>query len=134
MTNRELIHRLKRFDLPVNKIEPVLNILLTLSQEAMLRYVSAILKRTSRGNQIPKVKLTQSKARSTMTEKESKHTNKAICSCGFFQSYPIPHEHDWTERERQIIEHYRTLAPLLPEAIEALKIMKEDFQLLKQYL
>ena len=28
-----------------------------------------------------------------------------LCSCGNPQSYPIPHEHDWTEREKQIIEY-----------------------------
>lgn len=37
-------------------------------------------------------------------------TKKAkLCSCGFPQSYPIPHEHDRTEREKQIIGHYENL-------------------------
>lgn len=28
------------------------------------------------------------------------------CNCGFPQSYPIPHEHDQTEREKVIIAYY----------------------------
>lgn len=28
-----------------------------------------------------------------------------FCSCGNPQSYPIPHEHDQTDREKQIIKH-----------------------------
>ena len=35
---------------------------------------------------------------------------KEMCSCGFPQSYPIPHEHDQTEREKVIIKHYESLA------------------------
>lgn len=31
---------------------------------------------------------------------------KEICSCGMPQSFPIPHEHDRTERENQIINFY----------------------------
>ena len=32
---------------------------------------------------------------------------ETICSsCGFPQSFPIPHEHDRTEREKEIIAHY----------------------------
>ena len=31
---------------------------------------------------------------------------KTFCSCGFPQSYPIPHEHDRTDRENIIIAHY----------------------------
>ena len=30
-----------------------------------------------------------------------------MCSCGFPQSFPIPHEHDRTDREIQIITHYK---------------------------
>jgi len=29
-----------------------------------------------------------------------------LCPCGFPQSYPIPHEHDRTQREQEIIEYY----------------------------
>ncbi len=35
-----------------------------------------------------------------------------LCPCGFPQSYPIPHEHDLTEREKQIIKHYERLLNL----------------------
>ena len=35
----------------------------------------------------------------------SKHTGK-LCSCGFPQSYPIPHEHDQTVREQIIVKHF----------------------------
>lgn len=34
---------------------------------------------------------------------------KKYCSCGNPQSYPIPHEHDRTEREKQIIKHFEEL-------------------------
>lgn len=30
--------------------------------------------------------------------------DKKLCSCGMPQSFPIPHEHDLTEREQQIIK------------------------------
>lgn len=39
-----------------------------------------------------------------------------LCSCGFPQSSPIPHEHDRTERENQIIEHYEDVTKDLYEA------------------
>ncbi len=29
-------------------------------------------------------------------------SEKEMCSCGFPQSYPVPHQHDWTEREKAI--------------------------------
>jgi hypothetical protein len=29
-----------------------------------------------------------------------------FCSCGFPQSYPIPHEHDQTDREKLIVGNY----------------------------
>ena len=32
-----------------------------------------------------------------------------LCSCGNPQSFPIPHEHDQTDREKQIIKHYELL-------------------------
>ena len=32
---------------------------------------------------------------------------KKMCPCGNPQSYPIPHEHDQTEREKVIIKHFR---------------------------
>lgn len=32
---------------------------------------------------------------------------KELCKCGFPQSFPIPHEHDLTEREKRIIECIR---------------------------
>ncbi len=45
-------------------------------------------------------------------------TNK-LCSCGFPQSYPIPHEHDRTERENQIIEYYENSTREMYETLEA---------------
>ena len=41
---------------------------------------------------------------------------KKMCSCGSPQSYPIPHEHDMTERELLILKQY---------AIETEKIKQE---------
>ena len=38
----------------------------------------------------------------------SKYDEK-LCSCGFPQSFPIPHEHDQTKREKQIISYYKIL-------------------------
>ena len=35
----------------------------------------------------------------------SKYTGK-LCSCGFPQSCPIPHEHDQTVREQTIVKHF----------------------------
>ncbi len=46
--------------------------------------------------------------------------DKVICSCGFAQSFPIPHEHDRTDRENEIINYLRT-------QIDALK-----YELLKE--
>jgi len=37
----------------------------------------------------------------------NKHT-ETICSCGNPQSFPIPHEHDQTDREKQIVKHYES--------------------------
>ncbi len=45
-------------------------------------------------------------------------TKGELCSCGFPQSYPIPHEHDRTERENQIIQHYQELDAVLYEALK----------------
>jgi hypothetical protein len=35
-------------------------------------------------------------------------SEKEMCPCGFPQSWPIPHEHDQTEREKVIIRHYES--------------------------
>ncbi|KKL82752.1 hypothetical protein LCGC14_1981650 [marine sediment metagenome] len=43
---------------------------------------------------------------------------KKLCSCGFPQSFPIPHEHDRTERENQIIKHYGGITEDLYEALK----------------
>jgi hypothetical protein len=43
-----------------------------------------------------------------MQDKKEKAERK-LCSCGFPQSYPIPHEHDRTEREKAIIAHYEAI-------------------------
>jgi len=37
---------------------------------------------------------------------KAKKKEMPLCSCGFPQSFPIPHEHDRTEREKQIINYY----------------------------
>lgn len=42
-----------------------------------------------------------------------------MCSCGFPQSSPLPHEHDRTEREKKIIRHYK-------QRIEKLRIALAD--------
>ncbi len=47
------------------------------------------------------------------------HTKGEPCSCGFPQSYPIPHEHDRTARENQIIAHYEDSNKAMYEALEA---------------
>ncbi len=44
------------------------------------------------------------------------YTKGDLCSCGFPQSYPIPHEHDRTEREKQIIKHKDEIMSDLYEA------------------
>ena len=45
-------------------------------------------------------------------------TDKIMCPCGSPQSYPIPHEHDQTKREKQIIKYYNELVYDLREALE----------------
>ncbi len=49
----------------------------------------------------------------------AKYTKGKLCSCGFPQSYPLPHEHDRTEREKQIIAHYQRVNLALYEALKA---------------
>lgn len=46
-----------------------------------------------------------------------------LCSCGFPQSFPTPHEHDRTERENQIIKHYEDVTKDLYEALKAVMSM-----------
>ncbi|KKL52253.1 hypothetical protein LCGC14_2287360 [marine sediment metagenome] len=48
------------------------------------------------------------------------YTKGEICSCGFPQSHPIPHEHDRTEREKQIVGHYESIQTDLCKALEKL--------------
>lgn len=55
----------------------------------------------------------------------AKDVEREMCSCGFPQSYPIPHEHDQTEREKQIIKHYVSLRPA-PSVEEILDKLCED--------
>ena len=45
-------------------------------------------------------------------------SEKKMCSCGFPQSFPIPHEHDQTEREKQIIKALIRPAPSVEEIIK----------------
>ena len=47
--------------------------------------------------------------------------NKVLCSCGFPQSYPIPHEHDLTEREKQIINAFQLQNKILLEALKTIR-------------
>ena len=49
---------------------------------------------------------------------------KEICPCGFPQSYPIPHEHAQTEREKQIIGYYESLRPA--PSVEEIKSKLKD--------
>lgn len=44
-----------------------------------------------------------------------------LCSCGMPQSSPIPHEHDQTERERQIIAYYKELNNIMYEALKGIE-------------
>lgn len=39
-------------------------------------------------------------------EKKRPLEDTVFCACGFPQSYPIPHEHDRTDREKLIIGNY----------------------------
>ena len=42
--------------------------------------------------------------------------NKKLCKgCGFPQSFPIPHEHDRTDRENAIIKHFEDIISKLKE-------------------
>ncbi len=45
---------------------------------------------------------------------------KKMCPCGFPQSWHIPHEHDQTDREKEIIEHFRGTYEENQKAIKAL--------------
>jgi len=50
-----------------------------------------------------------------------KNPDGKLCPCGFPQSHPIPHEHDQTEREKQIIyyfEHRSGVGKLSPQGNE----------------
>jgi len=49
-----------------------------------------------------------------------------FCSCGCPQTYPIPHEHDQTEREKAIIKHF--LKQQGPTQQEADAAMVEGFE------
>ena len=44
-----------------------------------------------------------------------------LCACGHPQSWPIPHEHDQTDREKAIIEYFRNSHDALVERIDALE-------------
>ena len=63
-------------------------------------------------------------------------TGKQVCSCGMPQSYPIPHEHDQTEREKAIIAHYETQEAKLKEPksphVKKVWVGVEVFQLIVQ--
>jgi len=46
------------------------------------------------------------------------YTKGELCSCGFPQSYPIPHEHDRTDREKRIIAYYESINKDMYEALK----------------
>lgn len=46
------------------------------------------------------------------------YTKIQLCSCGNPQSYPLPHEHDRTEREKQIVLYYEGITKALYEALK----------------
>jgi len=50
---------------------------------------------------------------------------RPLCSCGFPQSSPIPHEHDRTGRGKQIINHYECLIEKHCEREKKIKGLKE---------
>ncbi len=55
------------------------------------------------------------------------YTKGELCACGNPQSHPIPHEHDRTEREKQIIEHYESLLKDMYEVNKKLLQFAKDF-------
>ena len=46
------------------------------------------------------------------------YTKGELCSCGFPQSHPLPHEHDRTDRENQIIAHFESTQRDMYEALK----------------
>ncbi len=47
---------------------------------------------------------------------DKKIKNKQLCvGCGHPQSYPIPHEHDQTDREKVIIKHFEDIISKLKQ-------------------
>lgn len=54
------------------------------------------------------------------------YTKGKLCSCGFTQSSPIPHEHDRTEREKIIILHYENKLEAYSTMYEALKLALDE--------
>lgn len=55
-------------------------------------------------------------------------TEKVMCSCGFPQSFPIPHTHDQTDREKAIIARYTADISAEKETLEKLQeIFKGGF-------
>jgi hypothetical protein len=47
--------------------------------------------------------------KSALYSQEPQVVCRELCSCGNPQSFPIPHEHDLADREKQIIKHYELL-------------------------
>lgn len=56
----------------------------------------------------------------TKPKREDKimENTRELCSCGNPQSYPVPHEHDRTDRKKQIIKHYEGISTDLYEALK----------------
>ena len=55
------------------------------------------------------------------TKRQELRMNNKICSCGMPQSHPIPHEHDQTEREKQIITYYKELNKDMYKALKDIR-------------
>jgi len=53
----------------------------------------------------------------------SQPASEGLCSCGNPQSHPIPHEHDLSAREKEIIAHYEARIKELEATNQDLKVM-----------
>lgn len=54
-------------------------------------------------------------------------TDKTYCSCGNPQSYPIPHIHDLSEREKQIYDALQAEIECLMMIVEDLVMARNEF-------
>ena len=51
-----------------------------------------------------------------------------FCRCGSPQSFPIPHEHDQTKREKQIIKYYADRETHYGEMLEHLENVIDEYE------